>query len=1602
MLLALVILLWLLLQTSFVQTWLVNKIASNLSKELNTTISIKKVDFSFFDNLHLQGVLVNDQQKDSLLYAGEIKVSLTDWFFLKDKIVIHQFALSNAKIHLKRTGPKWNYQFLSDYFSGGTSDSTKKAIELAVEKVELDQIQFFQEDKWRGEDQHIALSHLQLNADLFDLKKKSIHISSINLKQPYFGIENYDGNRPDSLRPKDIPFTGKNDSNHLRWNPGKWSIKIDGLTIQEGRFTSDIRGYEPYSEGFDPNHIEFKKIQGQFKNIVLVNDSIKAKVAMSTYEKGGLDVRTLNANIRFHPEAMEFRQLDLRTPQTRLHDYFAMKYKTFDDLAYFVSRVTMEGDFNKSVLHSSDIAHFAPALKSWNTHITIDGKIKGTVENLSAKNLVITAGNNTYLNGDIKLNGLPDINSTFIDFDANEFRTTYLDAVTLLPVIKTIQQPRLDLLQYIRFKGNFSGFINNFVTYGAIETNLGTLVSDLNMKFPAKANTIYKGTLQTSNFDLGTFIDVPQLSSIAFKGKVNGSGIQLKTINAELDGEVSSLSFNSYDYKNIKINGTVSQKLFNGRFSSDDPNFKANLDGLIDFSKAIPRFDFEASIANIDLRKTNITPNDIQFSGNFRFDFTGNNIDNFLGTAKVYDASLYHKGLRLPFDSLVMESSVIENNKSITVLSNEFDAALAGEFSILALPDAFQTFLNKYYPSYIKPSKAALKNENFSFVISTKNVQDYLNIFPYELKGFNYSTFTGRINDKENLLDLNAEVPQFSYKNISFYDLNLKGAGTLSDLSVETKIGDVYINDSLHFPGTSLNIDSRNDTSLVKIITSANQTLNAANLSAQVVTKPRGVSILFNESNFDINGKSWVIDKNGLLVLTPDLVEAEKVRIYNGQQSISITTEPSDIGNTNDIKIDLQKINIGDFSPYFIRSNRLEGLLSANVAVADPFGNLHVDMDGDVEQFRLDDDSVGNIVLSSNYNKKQKKVNFKGISDNQNYRFDVSGFYQIADSAGKDNLDLLADVKRTKVDLLEQYLVDVFSKVRGNAYGQLRIVGPTNALKYIGEATMENDTLTVGYTNVSYIVPKANVIFKDDRIDFGSFYIKDSLGNTGQLSKGVLRHESFGDMDFDFSLNTGKLLVLNTSKRTDEAYYGKVIAKANMTLTGPVDNMVMNIKGQPADSSSFFIRSEYGKESGQADFIVWKTYGKEMQERETSRKSKLTINLDISANNYAKMNVIMDELTNDIMSTIGHGNLRMRASTTGEFSLTGQYDIDRGDYNFNFQTLFRKPFKLVPDAGSYIRWNGDPFDADMKVAAEYEADNVKFSDLGDRLYLQTGGDIDYIKKYRGKVKVLANLSGKLMEPAIKFNLEMPQNSPLKNDPLVINLLRQIQNDENELNKQVAFLIIFNSFGPLSSSSQSGLGGQAVEGIVTGSISSFISAALNKQFSSIVQKVFNDPSIKVNFNAQVYNGAYLLNNNAGGFNLDRTNLNLSLAKSLFNERLTFTFGSALDFGITATQARSTTMQFLPDIAAEWKLRPDGKLLLTFFYRDSYNYQSANGKQNRSGAGISYRKDFEQFSDLWKGEKKKKKKSSPPANEDSTVNKAAPVTTRREDDEQPEEF
>ncbi len=77
-----------------VQNWIVKKVAANLSNKLHTKVSVKKVDFTLFNKMSIQGLMLEDKKGDTLLYAGEARVQITDWFFFERQ---SRLALSLAE-----------------------------------------------------------------------------------------------------------------------------------------------------------------------------------------------------------------------------------------------------------------------------------------------------------------------------------------------------------------------------------------------------------------------------------------------------------------------------------------------------------------------------------------------------------------------------------------------------------------------------------------------------------------------------------------------------------------------------------------------------------------------------------------------------------------------------------------------------------------------------------------------------------------------------------------------------------------------------------------------------------------------------------------------------------------------------------------------------------------------------------------------------------------------------------------------------------------------------------------------------------------------------------------------------------------------------------------------------------------------------------------------------------------------------------------------------------------------------------------------------------------------------------------------------------------
>ncbi|MBV9987964.1 MAG: translocation/assembly module TamB domain-containing protein, partial [Chitinophagaceae bacterium] len=904
----------------------------------------------------------------------------------------------------------------------------------------------------------------------------------------------------------------------------------------------------------------------------------------------------------------------------------------------------------------------------------------------------------------------------------------------------------------------------------------------------------------------------------------------------------------------------------------------------------------------------------------------------------------------------------------------DFNATISGKFNINDLPASFQGFLNRYYPTYVSPPKSIPQNQRFNFAVNTSYIEPYLPLLDMKISGFNDASITGSIDTYNNAMNLVANVPFGRFGNFSFANLALTGKGTRDTLSVAGTVGSIQATDSIRFPNTRLNIVSSNDHSEVSIRTSADNTLNDADLYADVYTLSDGIRVQFRPSSFVLNDKKWAIDKAGELVVRSRFVHAANIRFTQGFQEITAETAEEDASNSQNLIVKMKNVIMGDLTSLLFKNPRFEGVTSGNIVLNDFFGDFHASADLKAEQFRMDDDSIGLVNIKATYNAKTGEIPFTIQSPNEGYKFNAKGSYNAKDTTGLSlNTDL--QLEDSKIDILHKFLSNLFTDIKGTATGNLNISGNINSPDLYGRVKLRNASMKVNYTQVSYTIDSADINFEKDGIDFGRFNIHDRYKNTGTVS-GKLYEKDFRNMRFDFSLVSNKLLMLDTRSADNQQFYGKAIGRVNkLTLSGPEAACRLYIDAEANDSSHIFIPNSISRQSGSADFIVFKQYGTEMVKENSSSNLNMTVDLDLTVNNNVKIDVILDELSGDVIKAVGNGILKIRAGTTEPLSIRGRYNIDSGSYVLNYQGLIHRPFLLLPDVGNYIEWTGDPYRADVHIDAQYTAERVSLSELvGNNFFSPV------VRGYRGDVYVIAQLRDKLNKPDIKFRLDFPQSSPVKSDNDFAQYLNRLERDQNEILNQVAYVILFNSFAPPGAG-----GGNAIVNpysIGYNTLSQLLTKGINKVFSNLIYKLTGDRSLRFDVGTSIYSSASLLdpsNTNAAS-RIDRTRVDVKLTRAFANDKVIVTLGSDFDFNLGSSAIQNANTQWLPNVNIEFVLSRDRKLRLIVFNRGSFDLSGTSfGRRNRQGVSISYRKDFEKLF----GKKEDDTEVKVPA--DSTTNK-----------------
>lgn len=1559
----LLILVSILINVTSVQNFLVGQVTKTLSQRLKTKVSIDHIRLDLLNHVLIQGVYVETQQQDTLLYAGEIRLRITDWFVFRDGVpVIKYIGLHNTYANLNRpaNSADWNYQFIIDAF--GKADTTQKTessggnFNIDLKEVDLTNIRFNMNDAWVGSDMNFEVGDFKINADKIDLEKRIIKIDEIAAISTKVIMRDYDGGRPP--KPKK-PKTNIIDT--TPFNTDKWAISLNDLNLKDCYFSLDNGTGPALVNEFDPDHMHVSGINVAIEDFLIDGDTITATMHnLAAKERCGLIVKKMQAEVRISPNETICKNLLLQTNNSELHDYYAMHYKRFPDFLDYINKVVMVAHFDKAKIDSKDIAYFATVLRQYPTTLNISGNIKGTVAAIQAKNLYLNDGYNT-VKGDITMDGLPDIATTYIDYRNGELFTSAKGLLKYAPDIKDNKTVNINGISHAYFKGNFKGYINNFILNGTIVSNIGTIVSDVKMKIPEEKNatTTYSGKVSVNELNLGMLLMQPDLGTVTLKADVDGSESKAEGASVNFNTIIEHIEYRKYAYQGINADGKLEKGKFTGNLLINDPNISLGFYGLFDFSSDRLKINAKANLLQSNLNALNLISGDnVHLLADFDLDWEGNNIDDFTGYAKIYNIDLQRNGHRLDLDSIYINATETGTDKLLTVESNALKAQMQGRYQLSTLANSFQYYISGYLPNYIKAPDGAAPDQDISFTVTTHDLDSLFGVFIPSVSGFNNTQVDGYLNTTQQQLKLNANIPYGMVNGISVNNTSIAANGTFTTLSLNVDVGKVILTDTALNGTMKLNTTLGSDKLSFDITTKSPNALGEAVIKGEAIAHGDTMDLSLLPSEFYLQESKWVIPAGNKVVFTDGYLAVNNFNIQSGEQKINIQSSNNGLKQLITTTISNLKAsaisNLAGMSDYNIQAN-----INGDILVEDLFTNMIVRSNIKATNVMFDKDTVGNINVSGNYDSKRNLLTLDettGIYRNDK-SLTASGKLSF-DSTISQNIDAQINLNHTPLTWISPILHGFVSDIKGTLDGRITIRGTSESPDIAGRVNLADIGMHVDFLGTNYTIPEAAIVINDKEISLGKMSIKDRFDNTALLTGGI-DHNRFNKMKLNLKVTSSKFEVIDLKSSESDVFYGNMIAKfESLTVTGPFNNVSVRInKAQPAQKSHLYLplSSGDGSELGAYSYITFKNYGDTIEKRKIE-ENKLSIYIDAILNPLGEITMVMDPSTGDAINAKGTGNISIEIPPNNDIRMYGKYEIEDGSYTFTLPQLFFKR-KFILNQGSIIQFGGTIDNTQLNVDGIYKTRARLYDLLSNQekdLIVDLGEREETQAKMTREIDVILEMKGSLGAPELGFNIELPDKSGA--GTIAYKKLEAVNNDERKLFNQVASLLLVNTFIPEEGG---GFESGASAGVVS-NVGDIFSGTASSQLTNLIGRLTGDDDIAIDLKYQQYS----FNNNDGQTAGNRNAVSLGVKKNLFKDRLTVEVGSSVDWGKPTSTNSSSNFNPVGDFRLQYLIKEGGNLRGNIFRTSSYDVL-ADQNITRGGIGLTWRKSFDNLTEFFRG-------------------------------------
>ena len=1316
----------------------------------------------------------------------------------------------------------------------------------------------------------------------------------------------------------------------------------------------------PHTGMIDWNDMQVKNLCLSGRNLKFKGGVMSGIVDKASFrEKSGFNCTNLSGQATVGNGKTIVKNLKIKDDYSDITmPLYQMSYANASAFSEYITDVKMDAELEESILDFRTIAFFANALKGNTLKLTVSGNASGYVNNLQFNNIKASSHDGGFsCVADGSIVGIPKMETAVFDGIIRNANITTKGLSKFVTV--WMKDGKMDVSKIARgyiftLNGKAKGTLNDMKIKANLSSLIGKASANITMFNTLSDDPItLDGIISTQNLDLGKILNTDLLGPATLKAGARASfkeGANQARIDSLI---VDRLMLNKYDYTGIAAAGTLQENTFDGRLICNDPNLSFLFQGSFALSSKTKnsRYQFYANIGHADLNKLNIDKrgtSQIQLQTNANFTHTSQG--DILGKIDLGGITLINKQGKQKIGDISLISHTSDNKWGIRLKSDFADGSYNGTASIgKFISDLKELTLQEELPTLFKEQTHKWSGDTYNLHFRFHNS---MNLMSFALPG-------GYIADSTSLdLTINeAGKMQMTMKSprIAYRRQYLKGVEAKIDNTNKTLNGDISISEA----SIASVLLSENRLQILADDNSLGVGFSYDNHGELVNRGEFVIRSLFDriedKINIDINllpstlyfnSKEWNVQPSHLTIMGSD-IDVESVEFTSSEQRIHLN------GRTSPDKKETLTLNLDRFDISVINSLMgtdlgISGAVTGNVNLTSPLKNFGLLADVICDSTVIANIPLGVLGISSNWDEQFNRFNID-VRNNLGGKSNIVANGKLYPKT--KTLDAVADMDQLNVGYVQPFLKDVFSVMDGTVSGKVMVDGPINNLEISSSDTrMDNVELKIAYTNVPYYAQ--GTFHLDSRgayLDDVTF--KDRQDGTGIMT-GSIYWDHFRDLGFNLEAKVTDLECIDLSEKQGEYFYGNLYATGNLSITGPLNAIQMDVDAVTTKPGQFHIPMTSDMTSGGGtNLLRFKEPVKEVYidpyesmisklEKKESTGSDFGIKLKVAATQDVEAFIEFDKSIGDVLSGKGNGTIDLEV-TSDIFDINGDYNITSGNYKFVVLGLASRDFKILD--GSSIRFRGDILESEVDIDATYRTKASLSTLISDTTSVANKRTVD----------CGIAITDKLSNPRLAFSIDIPDL-----DPMIKSRVESALSTEDKVQKQFLSLILSNNFIPDEQS-----------GIVDNSsmLYSNVSEILANQLNNIFQKL--DIPLDLGLNYQP--------NERGNDIFD-----VAVSTQLFNNRVVVNG----NIGNRQYTSNNNKNNVVGDIDIEIKLDRSGALRLNLFSHSADEYTNYLDDSQRNGVGLTYQTEFNSFKQLFKNifTSKKKRQENKRLEEEAMVN------------------